>query len=560
VQHTAIEILLLLILGIAVAAGARRLRLPYTLALVGAGIALGFVNPEELGSFELSADLLFTFLLPALLFEAAFHLRFQEFRANVVPIMVLALPGVLLSTAITSGALLLLLRGPSFGWEHALLFGAMISATDPVSVLSLFKSLGVDRRLNIIVEGESLLNDGVAVVLFLIVAAMFGVEVGHGGHVELHSASEVAVFGIRTFLWMAGGGVLVGGLVGALGSAFVRNVDDHLVEITVTTVLAYGSFLLAEQFHCSGVLSTVTAGIVTGSFGAEYGMSTRTRLAVEDFWEYAAFVTNTLVFLLVGVEIQIGPLVGDAWPILAAFGATLLGRAVAVYGSLLALRLLGRPLPLPWGHVMVWGGLRGGLSMVLVLGLPAEWPGRELLVHLVFGTVGASLFLQGLSIAPLVSRLRLGAEREASARKAELHRAELLGIASALHRLDELERRGEMSTATAEQVRAWYEGRRQGARDALSALVREREELHAQETLDVLLRLNEAEREAVRHALRMGSLDAESAEQALGVLDTRTFALKEALHHKDMSDAVQQVLATQDQATEASSDRPPSSP
>jgi CPA1 family monovalent cation:H+ antiporter len=546
-QHTAIELLLLLILGIAVAAAARRLRLPYTLALVGAGIALGFMSPDELGAFELSADLLFTFLLPALLFEAAFHLRFQDFRANLVPILVLAVPGVLLSTAVTSGLLFAALRGTGlrldFGWEHALLFGAMISATDPVSVLSLFKSLGVDRRLNIVVEGESLLNDGVAVVLFLIVAAMFGVEVGHGsGHHELHSATDIVVFGIRTFLWMVGGGLLVGGMVGMLGSLFVRNVDDHLIEITVTSVIAYGSFLLAEQFGCSGVLSTVTAGIVTGSFGAAYGMSTRTRLAVEDFWEYAAFVTNTLVFLLVGIEIQIGPLVYDAWPIAAAFVATLVGRAIAVYASLPLLQVLRKPLPLAWGHVLVWGGLRGGLSMVLVLGLPAQWPGRELLVHLVFGTVGASLFLQGLSISRLVSRLGLGAEREATARAAELHRAELLGIARALHRLDQMEQHGELSAATAEQVRGWYEARRQRARDGLTALVREREELHAQETLDVLVRLNEVEREAVRHAMRMGSLGAESAEKALGVLDQRTMSLREALHHKDMSDAVQQMF------------------
>jgi CPA1 family monovalent cation:H+ antiporter len=192
--------------------------------------------------------------------------------------------------------------------------------------------------------------------------------------------------------------------------------------------------------------------------------------------------------------------------------------------------------------VLVWGGLRGGLSMVLVLGLPASMPGRELLVHLVFGTVGASLFLQGLSISRLTAALGLGAEREAAARAAEVHRAELLGIAHALHQFQEMEQHGELSGITAERVRAWYDGRRHKALDELSALIREREELHAQETLDVLVRLNEVEREAVRHALRMSSLEADAAEQALGVLDARKMALKEALHHRDMSDAVKQML------------------
>ena len=294
----------------------------------------------------------------------------------------------------------------AIGWREALLFGAMAAATDPVSVLALFRDLGVPRRLYLLVEGESLLNDGVAVVLFVIVGAAFGIDLGHG-HAEFHGVAELAVFAIRTFAWMAVGGALIGAIVGGLASTVLATVDDHLIEITLTTTVAYGSFLLAEHFGASGVLSTVTAGLVTGSYGARFGMSTRTRLAVEDFWEYLAFAANTVVFLLVGLELHITSLVADSLPIAVAFVAMVVARGAFVYASSPLLGHLGEPMPRSWSHVLTWGGLRGGLSMVLVLGLPADLPSRQLLIHLVFGAVSASLFLQGLTVGPLLSRLGL---------------------------------------------------------------------------------------------------------------------------------------------------------
>ncbi len=546
-RNTAVELLLLLIVGTLIAATARRFRVPYTLALVGAGIALGFADLPELRAFELSADLLFSFLLPALLFEAAFHLRYEDFRRNLVPILVLAVPGVLLATAVTSGLLYGALATTGlragFGWMHALLFGAIITATDPVSVLSLFKTLGVDRRLNTVVEGESLLNDGVAVVLFVIVAAVFGVDLHHAGDPpSLHGAGEIAVFAVRTFVWMSGGGALIGGVVGLLGSLLLRNINDHLIEVTVTTVLAYGSFLLAEVLGCSGVLSTVAAGMVVGSFGAAYGMSTRTRLAVEDFWEYAAFVSNTLVFLLVGLQMPIGQLLSDAFPVALAFLATLAGRAVAVYGALPVLAAARVALPPSWGHMLVWGGLRGGLSMVLVLGLPVGMQGRELLIHLVFGTVAASLFLQGLTIPRLTAWLGLDHEREGEVRDAERFRAELLGIRVGALALQDMEHGGQVSPAVAARIRAWYDGRERGVRDGLALVLKEREEVQAHEVLGTLVRLTDLEREAVRHANRLDSVAPDVAEVVLQGLDARTEALRHALTGRALSDAVDDVL------------------
>jgi len=546
-HHAAVEILVLLLVGCVVGVTARRFRLPYTLALVLAGIGLGFVEAEQLQAFELNADLLFTFLLPALLFEAALHLDARDFARNAFAIISLAVPGVLVAMAVTAavsyGAIALTGLDPAFGVVEALLFASVIAATDPISVLALFKTLGVERRLYLLVEGESLLNDGVAVVIFLIVAAVFGISVGHGGHhPELHGTQEIAVFGIRTFFWMAGGGVLIGAMAGGIATVFIRYFDDHLVEITVTTVVAFGSFLLAEGFGCSGVLSTVTAGVVTGSFGTLYGMSTRTRLAVEDFWEYAAFVANTLVFLLVGVELQIAPLLSDIAVISAAFIATLAGRAAAVSLAIPATRFTARPVPSKWGLVMWWGGLRGSLSMVLILGLPHDFAGRELLIHVVFGVVSASLFLQGLTTGPLLARLGLSASRSERVREMESQRVLLISAGQSLHRLEELHREGVVTQVVYERIRSWLQARRGDATRSLEAVLEEGVELRAEEASEVLLQLLDVEREAIRHAARADVVGAHAVQGALQELDERLAQLKDADHHGHLREAVDHVL------------------
>ncbi len=546
-HHAAVEILLLLLVGCVVGVTARRFRLPYTLALVLAGIALGFVEPEQLQAFELNADLLFTFLLPALLFEAALHLDLRDFLDNAFAILSMAVPGVTLAMGVTSvvayaGLTMTGLR-PEFELVHALLFGAVIAATDPISVLALFKTLGVTRRLYLLVEGESLVNDGVAVVLFLIVAAVYGIHVGHGGHApELHGTQEIVVYGLRTFFWMAGGGVLIGALVGGLATVFIRYFDDHLVEISVTTVVAYGSFLLAESFGCSGVLSTVAAGVVTGSFGTLYGMSTRTRLAVEDFWEYAAFVANTLVFLLVGVELQISPLLHDLLPIVIGFAATLLGRAVAVGLAVPATWATRSPVEGKWGFVLWWGGLRGSLSMVLILGLPHDFAGRELLIHLVFGVVSASLFLQGLTVSPLLAWLGMSETRGDKQQALEAERIHLIAAGHALHELESLRHQGLVSRRVFDQLRGWYERRRGEATERMATLVGNADELAAEEAGETLLMLLDIEREAMRHAARSDVVGQAAARIGLDALDLRVERLKDAAHHGGMSHAVHEVL------------------
>ncbi|MEZ4241480.1 MAG: cation:proton antiporter [Myxococcota bacterium] len=304
-HHVEVQVLVMLLIAALVGVAARRMRLPYTLALVVAGLMLGLLQFEALHGVNLNKDLLLLLFLPALLFEASMHIDPVAFRRDAPLILTLAVPGVIVATGLTAALLHGGVTGfglsPEFGWPRTSCSPPSSARPTRWACWRCSARLGVPRRLCLLVEGESLLNDGVALVVFLIVGAVFGVE-AHGE--ALTGAGDIAIYGIETFLWMAGGGVLIGAGVGGGVSVLLRQIDDHLVEVTLTTLVAYGSFLLAEQVHASGVLSTVVAGMVTGSVGREYGMSPSTRIAVEDFWEYAAFLANSFVFLLVGLELD----------------------------------------------------------------------------------------------------------------------------------------------------------------------------------------------------------------------------------------------------------------
>lgn len=527
IHHVEVQVLLLMMVAAFVAMGARHLRLPYTLALVVAGLVLGALDLQVLHDVELDADLLLLLLLPALLFEAAFHIDLAEFRRNIAAIFTLAVPGVLLASAACAGLLYAGLGAsglvPGFGWREAWLFSVVIAATDPVSVLALFKQFGVAKRLYLVVEGESLLNDGVAVVLFIVVSGVYGL--GAGAHAMPEDAS-LAAYALETFLRMGGGGALVGVAMGGAFTVLTRQIDDHLIETTLSALLAYGSFLVAETLHCSGVLSTVFAGIVAGSYGARWGMSASTRNAVEDFWEFAAFLANSFIFLLVGLELEPARLWRAGPAILLAFVAVALSRAVAVHTLVPIADRFGPPLPRAWRHVMTWGGLRGSLSMVLVLTLPAEFAGRTLLVTLVFGVVGVSLFVQGLTMGPLLGRLGLLAGKQ---RHDAYERARAISIMTrrALDELAALERDGLIEQAVAARLRAWYEDRhRRAGEDAKSALGAEQ---LTEQLAEAVRRLAEAERRGVREAEHAEIVDVEVAER----LDREVVQRLVALHGDD---------------------------
>lgn len=421
----------LLIIVSLVAIVIRRIRLPYTVALVLAGLVLTL---QDVIHFELTKELILTLFLPPLLFEASFHVDFQKLRQNLLPILTLAVFGVLLSTFIIGGIVSV---GTALTWPIALVFGALIAATDPVAVIAVFRSLGAPKRLATLVEGESLFNDGAAVVIFNITLG-----VALTGHFSL-------VEGVWEFAFESIGGLAVGLGLGWLTAQLIARIDDYLIETTLTTVLAFGSFLIAEEFHLSGVLAVVAAGILNGNIGPK-GMSPSTKIVLFNFWEYLAFLANSLIFLLIGLKIDLALLSQNIGPIIISVIAVLLARAITVYGlSWVTGRVRSGRLPLKSQHILVWGGLRGAVSLALALGLPVELgPERAVVQAMAFGVVFITLLTQATTMEPLLKQLKL-VGRPQSEVAYDRTRGRLLALRAAHKHLAAMHQKGELS------ARAW---------------------------------------------------------------------------------------------------------
>jgi len=301
----------LLLIASLVGIATSRLRLPYTVGLVLIGLALALRGQEPI---DIPPQIFLGLLVPPLIFEAAFHLRAKDLLKDLVSILALAIPGVLITTFLVGGVVA---WGTGFPLSIALVFGALVAATDPVAVVALFRTLGVPKRLTVLLEGESLFNDGTAIVVFNLM-----IVIAVSGQFDLVSS-------ILDFVVVAGGGLVIGFILGALISRMISFIDDALIETMLTTVLAFGSYIVAEQFHVSGVLAVVAAGLVSGNIGPR-GMSPSSRILLFNFWDYAAFLANSVVFLLIGLQINLRVLIAD-WQVIAwAIGSVLVARAVGV--------------------------------------------------------------------------------------------------------------------------------------------------------------------------------------------------------------------------------------
>ena len=381
---------LLLFVASLVAMVTRRLKLPYSVGLVVAGIALALL-PFGL-DLPLTPELVFTVFLPPLVFEAAIQIPWKPFRRELPLLLLLVTVGVLLAAGIVAAGMHYLV---GWSWLGAAFFGILIAATDPVSVIAMFRQIDVDDRLHLLVESESLLNDGVAAVGF---AILVGIAAG--------GAATPAGIGGQLLLTVLGG-ILAGAVVAGPLLLIAGRTTDHLVEITLTTLAAWGSFLLAEHFHVSGVLAALTAGLLVGNVGWMGSISDSGRPAVLSFWEYAAFLVNSLIFILIGgreANISIGPLLSVAG---VAVLLSLIGRAASVYPVALMFGRSGLKVPAAYQHVLWWGGLRGALALALALALPANIPERGDIISVAFAVVAFSIFVQGLTMEPLMRRLGL---------------------------------------------------------------------------------------------------------------------------------------------------------
>ena len=548
-----------LILALLVAIAIRWVRLPYTIALVIVGLILGWLGESMFSGIEpggglLSAEMILFILLPPLLFEGSSAMHIEKLKSNWRTISLLAIPGVLINTLVI--ALIcwrLIWWGEDYGFLYGLLIGSILAATDPVSVLALVRNLGAPKRLSVLLEGESLFNDGTAIVLFNIIL-LTTLSIIAGENVSL---GEVMTNGIASFIVVVTVGVVVGYLCGMVANHLLHQSEDHLVEIALTVALAFGSFLLAELMHGSGVISVVVAGLLVGNKGAPEGMTPTARVGLHHFWEVVSFLVNSILFLVVGYELQSV----IAWNIHTGFLAL-----VAVMAALLA-RLVVFPLTdvanlgevnkidRKWQLAMWWGGLRGSIPIALLLLLShIVHDGQALLIGgdtvnvkldeaiysdmlvLAFSVILFSLIVQGLTMKTLLARLGIGGRLAESEARYESALAHLVASRAALRKLSSLSTQGLINEVDRERLAEPYHASIEKSKSKIFELS-ETSLVHASRIESARRDLIRVQIEALRDAERLGQLNPHVIEKTLRDLDAALsiseFAHEEIVAAKD---------------------------
>ena len=390
-------ILVLLAVAMVVAIIARRLKLPYTVGLVLVGVAIALARIET--GAALTHDFIYYVILPPLLFEAALALQWRDLRDDAVVLLTLATLGTLIAAIVVAFGAAFIMHWPL---QIAFVFGALIAATDPVAVIALFKDNGVKGRLRTLLEAESLFNDAAAAVLFSVAVSL-----------AMQSTALDAASISAGLLWSIGGGVLIGAGIGGGALIFASRSSEHLVEVALTVLAAYGAFLAAEQTHASGILATVVAGLMVGNLGV---LSQRSEISVKakafaiEFWEFAAFLANSAVFPLMGLAIGATAFAPSiALALMAIIVLVLAARALTVYPLSLLFARTRQAVSLKFQHILWWGGLRGALASALALSLPETLLHRDEIIQTTFAVVAFSIIVQGLTMPLLMGKQGLTA-------------------------------------------------------------------------------------------------------------------------------------------------------
>lgn len=510
-ELTEFNLTLLLMIAVLVAISATYLRLPYTVALVVVGLLIGFGNILHLA---LSRNVILLLFLPPLLFDGAVNMDLTELRLRWRQVGALAVLGTLVTAVVITGALVIV---TPLDVRHAFLLAVILSATDPVSVLAIFKEHGAPHGLRTLLEGESLFNDAVGIVLFTI-----AVDIAFPAHAAHPIGPTDAIF---EFVREVGVGATTGVVAGFVVHRLMATVDDRLVEVTLSIVLAFGAFLVATRLGGSGVIATVVAGLFLGSYGTGVAMSASSRLSLLQFWEIIAFLANSALFLLIGLQFELGRLreVDTLVATIVAIVAMFVARLVSVYGLMGLVRPLRGPLaaPVPWLHALFWGGLRGSIPIALVLGLGAEEArtGHVDAIEVVFAVVFFSLVVQGLTYGPLLRRLGL-AERGEGIEHYEEEMARSLALRAAIRRLEALYADGEIVSPAYEDLRGRLEAAQEDARRAMTDLARAAGRSWPVRETRAVRQIAAAERAALSDAARRGLISQDLVERFSAELDT----------------------------------------
>jgi monovalent cation:H+ antiporter, CPA1 family len=430
--------IILLLVATVVALLSRQFRVPYVTGLVLAGLAIANFLPSRIG---LDSSLILNLFLPILLFEAAINTDISRLRSTVKPISLLAGPGVILASGVCATGLKFAI---GLDWTTALVLGTLLAITDTVSVIAVFKEVTVPSRLTTIVEGESLFNDGVALVLLNLILIFHAT-----GSFSLLAATQQLIIVIA-------GGSFVGLILGYLAAGLFARLDDNLSGILLTVALALGAYQVGHFMGVSGVVAVVVAGLMVGNVGLSRQVSASNQVTLYSFWDYAGFGVNTFIFLLIGVEVNPAALWQTLPAVLLAILAYQIGRILAVYPLLAILRWFDRPVPLRWQHVLFLGNIKGSLSMALALSLPVTLVSRSYVIAVVFGAVLLSLVLQGLSLPWLVKRLNLTTLSPAR-RQTENLRAQLIASKAAQEELHAMLKTGVLPESVYEEMRSSYQ-------------------------------------------------------------------------------------------------------
>ena len=466
-------------------------QIPYTLLLVIVGLGLAFV---DIRLVSLSPELILEIFLPPLLFEAAWNIRWRSLKDSLLPVSLFAIVGVVISVV---GVAFPLSYFTDMTLPTALLVGASLSATDPVSVVALFRELGASKRLTILMEGESLFNDGVAVVAFLLLVNVpLGIEEGFG----------VSTIVIR-FLTFVGIGLGIGSLIGFGISYLTQRFDLPLVEQSLTLVSAYGTYLITEELGGSGVIGVVTVGIILGNFGSRIGMNPRTRLLVSEFWDFLAFFVNSIVFLLIGDQINFASLKNNFDLIVVAIATVLVTRAIVIFGLGNISNLISKTKTnLREQTVLWWGGLRGSVSIAVALSVPIVLTGRQDIIDTVFGVVLFTLLIQGLTTKWLLTALNLIGDQPLRQEYSELL-ARKVAMSRVVKYLENNELASEIDPEYYRYQQGLVKGELQSIEDKIITLQREHDNLRSLTMEQLQEQLLDIEADTYAEFIRAGKLN-----------------------------------------------------